>query len=104
MIRNVQIFYRAFADAIASIPPDEREGVEPVSAARFDIDIDDTTSVEEILEILFIDTNRYDGALWGFVEPALPDTRSHTALSVGDTVAIDGVEYACEREGWSLVA
>ena len=54
----------------------------------------------ELLEDLFEQTNLYEGHLWDTLEPRMPDSRSHTALSVGDKVTIDGRAYICEHVGW----
>ena len=54
---------------------------------------------EQICEILFRDTNLYEGAAWEMLQP-LPEKRTHTALSVGDYVVIDGRTYRCASFGW----
>jgi hypothetical protein len=54
--------------------------------------------------VLFRDTNTYSGDFWSVLEPALPADRSHTALSIGDEVSLDGITYRCEPIGWALVA
>ena len=53
-----------------------------------------------ICEMLYRDTNLYQGELWDRIEPFLPATRNHTALSVGDEVTIDGITYVCADFGW----
>lgn len=57
----------------------------------------------DIAESVFRDTNLYQGTLWKLLEPVLPANRTHTALSVGDAVTIDGITYRCASEGWELV-
>lgn len=57
----------------------------------------------DICEMLFRDTNLYEGSLWDAVKDRLPEDRTHTALSVGDVVAVDGAEYLCEHVGWSRI-
>jgi len=55
----------------------------------------------DIAEECFVATNTAHGLLWTLIEPALPPERTHTALSVGDTVSIDGRAYRCDRFGWT---
>jgi hypothetical protein len=50
---------------------------------------------------VFEDTNKYQGALWNVLEPLLPQDRTHTALSVGDTVTINGIVFTCAPMGWT---
>ena len=56
----------------------------------------------DLCELLFRETNLYEGALWDLMEPHLPPARTHTALSVGDRVVIDDRVYRCEPVGWEL--
>ncbi len=58
----------------------------------------------EICERVFQDTNKYQGSFWNLIEPLLPETRTHTALSVGDEVEVNGITYRCEGAGWQPVA
>ena len=63
-----------------------------------------STSNRAVLEMLYRNTNLYEGPLWDVIEPLLPADRSHTAISVGDLVEIDGSAYLCEPVGWSCIA
>jgi hypothetical protein len=56
-----------------------------------------------LCEFLFRDTNTYRGSLWDLLQP-LPENRTHTALSVGDEVTIDGLTYRCADLGFVRVA
>lgn len=56
-------------------------------------------SDEELCEMVFHQTNTYHGDFWDAHE--LPANRSHTALSVGDSVIIDGAEWTCEDFGFT---
>jgi hypothetical protein len=71
---------------------------EPTSATFF-IDIDATP--REICNLAFRNTNLYEGVLWNAIELLLPEERTHTALSVGDEVTVDGEVFRCMPEGWS---
>jgi hypothetical protein len=52
------------------------------------------------LEDAFRATNMYEGAMWDVLQPHLPADRTHTALSVGDTVKVGDTTYICEPIGW----
>lgn len=63
---------------------------------------------ERICDLLFQDTNLYQGAIWEhFIEPNLPANRSHTALSVDDEITISDSAgtrtYLCSDFGWELL-
>lgn len=58
---------------------------------------------QAICEMVFRDTNLYSGTFWEWLQP-LPEDRTHTALSVGDTVAIDDRVWKCADFGFELVA
>ncbi len=57
----------------------------------------------EICEDIFEQTNLYEGEIWEALQP-LPARRSHTALSVGDVVIINGDRYICRGVGFELLA
>ena len=74
----------------------------------FDTEIPPAMFDEEILELLFEQTNLYGGQVWkAHFEGKMPEDRSHTALSVGDQVVIerndDRSEYVCKDVGWELL-
>ncbi len=60
-------------------------------------------SDDEVLDAVFHATNTYSGSLWNLIEPKLSRLRTHTALSVGDQVEVDGRAYRCDPVGWSAV-
>jgi hypothetical protein len=60
-------------------------------------------SDDEVLDAVFHATNTYSGSLWNLIEPRLSERRTHTALSVGDEVEVDGRTYRCDPVGWSAV-
>ncbi len=52
----------------------------------------------------FDNTNKYEGEMWEIIQYFLPADRTHTALSVGDEVTVDGETFRCAPVGWeSLV-
>lgn len=77
---------------------------EPTSATLdFTPPVDDKTALED----MYAATNTYgeiQPVLWSLIEPVLPTSRSHTALSIGDLVTIDGRTYRCAPIGWEEVA
>ena len=84
--------------------------IDPTQSASATISFDYNAEVfshNEICDIVFEQTNLYQGSLWNVLEPALPDNRSHTALSVNDEVTIynhnTGFTYRCAHFGWELI-
>lgn len=91
---TVTITWKAFADSLSL--------GERVKSATLDFDFDGKTPME-ICDVVFAETNRYMGAFWNALEPLLSDERTHTALSVGDEVEVDGVTFLCDHIGWEIV-
>jgi len=95
--------FETHGDALSNhgrIPNAEMTFVSEIPPAMFD---------EEILELLFEQTNLQAGDVWKtHFEGKIPENRSHTSLSVGDRVVIerndDRSEYVCKMVGWELVA
>jgi hypothetical protein len=88
---EIEIFWSAF----------EEFGRETKSL-KFEWDINPLVT-EEFLEILFRDTNLYEGKVWEAISSELPEGRSHTALSVHDKVRIGNELYVCEAIGWEKI-
>jgi len=59
-----------------------------VSSVTITTNFHDLMTDEKIMDILFEETNLYKGILWDLIEPKLCETRTHTALSVGDEITI----------------
>ena len=78
----------------------EKIGADVSAKFEFDLHENDLSFCERV----FANTNTYQGQVWSALEPHLPATRSHTALSVGDLVSIDGRTYRCADLGFTLVA
>ena len=57
----------------------------------------------QFLDVVYDQTNFYAGNLWNIIEPLLSPTRTHTALSIGDSITIDGSEYEVSESGFTLV-
>lgn len=57
----------------------------------------------QICEDVFKATNLRSGKIWDAIQYSLPADRTHTALSVGDEIDIDGTIYRCAPIGWDVV-
>ena len=53
-----------------------------------------------LLDLFYEATNLQTGWIWTRVEEILPVDRTHTSLSVGDEIEIDGTKYLCADFGW----
>ncbi len=82
-----------------------RQGFDPAALrawATVEVEVEHVGSDQELAEAVFIATNTYSGSLWeDIIEPALPSSRPHTSLSVGDVVKVDGRLWSCESVGWT---
>lgn len=74
-----------------------------ISSVEFDLALTNPNTDEEIMDALYAQTNLYSGTLWNKIEPLLAPTRTHTALSVGDEIAIDGRTYKVADCGFTLI-
>ena len=96
---KVKITWKAFGDHPEANPP------RFVSSVEFSpVAVIEKASPLDICNQVFRDTNLYEGPLWKVIEPLLSPSRTHTALSVGDEVEVDGVTCRCEGAGWSTVS
>jgi hypothetical protein len=66
-------------------------------------DIDGNVSDLQLCEALFASTNTRSGWMWDAIQRFMPAVRTHTALSVGDEIDIDGSIYRCAGIGWEHV-
>ncbi len=48
---------------------------------------------EIICAKIYSQTNQYRGEIWDKIQPLLSETRTHTALSIGDEVQINEITY-----------
>ncbi len=75
-----------------------------ISSVQFDTEFDIAEQdADNFLEVVYSQTNFYKGNLWNIIEPLLSPTRTHTALSVGDTVRIDNTTYTVADFGFEKV-
>lgn len=81
----------------------ERANEESVS---LEIEHDFPAEWEDVAVCNFIyrETNLYNGEFWDAISDVLPEGRSHTAISIGDVVSVNGKSYMVEGFGWKEVA
>lgn len=59
--------------------------------------------VNQFLNVVYRVTNTYSGNLWDIIQPLLSETRTHTALSIGDEIEIDGQVYIVADFGFEKI-
>lgn len=102
---KVKITWKAFGNKI--------ERGRYISSAEFDI-YDTNPSHEVLLNAIYKATNlqseladfganAFEIYLWKVIEPRLASDRTHTSLSIGDEIEIDGQTYVCADIGWVKV-
>lgn len=91
---KVKITWKAFGD--------KPEIGRFISSVEFETEfnIDDP---QKICEVIYHVTNTYSGNLWDIIQPKLSLTRTHTSISVGDEIEIDGQVYICADFGFEKI-
>jgi hypothetical protein len=56
-----------------------------------------------VCEGIYEGTNLRAGGYWDIIQPLLSETRTHTAISVGDEIEIDGQVYICADFGFEKI-
>jgi hypothetical protein len=75
-----------------------------ISSVEFETEFKITENdVTQFLEVVYRTTNTYSGNLWQIIEPLLSKTRTHTSVSVGDEIEIDGQVYICADFGFEKI-
>lgn len=75
-----------------------------ISSVTFDTEFDITDeNRNQFFNVVYQQTNLYSGNLWNIIEPLLSDTRTHTALSIGDSIQINDSTYTVAETGFELV-
>jgi len=93
---KVKITWKAFGDkpAIGRF----------ISSVEFETEFKiEEATVGQFLEVVYHNTNTYSGELWKVIEPKLSATRTHTSISVGDEVEIDGQVYVVADFGFEKI-
>jgi len=58
---------------------------------------------DKFLGVIYHNTNTYSGNLWQIIEPKLSAFRTHTSISIGDEIEIDGQVYICADFGFEKI-
>ena len=76
-----------------------------ITSVSFDTEFNITDeNINQFLDVVYAQTNLYAGNLWNLIQPLLSDHRTHTALSVGDEIMVNGVTYQVADFGFEKVA
>lgn len=64
-----------------------------------------TTNADRIklLDKIYEATNLQTGWYWVKIDEVIPANRTHTSLSVGDEIEINGFKYRCDDFGWTNI-
>ena len=72
-----------------------------ISSVEFETEFKVTdANREEFFNVVYRNTNLYNGNLWDVIQPMLSPTRTHTALSIGDQIEVDGISYIISEDGF----
>lgn len=55
---------------------------------------------ERICAEIYHQTNTYQGSIWDIIKPKMSETRTHTAISIGDEIIVDGRAYTVADFGF----
>jgi hypothetical protein len=95
-VSKVKITWKAFGD--------KPEAGKFVSSVEFETEFKlEDWYIDQFLNIAYRQTNTYSGNLWEIIEPQLSPIRTHTALSVGDEIEIDGQVYIVADFGFEKI-
>ena len=93
---KVKITWKAFGD--------KPEIGRFISSVEFETEFKvEESNVNKFLEVVYHNTNTYAGNLWQIIEPKLSATRTHTSISIGDEIEIDGQVYICADFGFEKI-
>lgn len=93
---QVKIIWKAFGD--------KPKAGKFVSSVEFETEFKiDESNVDLFLGVVYHNTNTYSGNLWKIIEPKLSATRTHTSISVGDEIEINGQVYICADFGFEKI-
>ena len=93
---KVKITWKAFGD--------KPERGRFISSVEFETEfaINDENK-DQFFGVVYQQTNTYAGNLWNIIQPLLSETRTHTAISIGDEIEIDGQVYICADFGFEKI-
>jgi hypothetical protein len=58
---------------------------------------------QKFCEVVYHVTNTQSGNLWEIIQPKLSAFRTHTSMSIGDEIEIDGQVYICADFGFEKI-
>jgi hypothetical protein len=58
---------------------------------------------DQFFNVVYKQTNTYAGNLWDIIQPKLSAFRTHTSISIGDEIEIDGQVYICADSGFEKI-
>jgi hypothetical protein len=73
-----------------------------VSSVEFETEFA-VEDANKFCEVIFHATNTYSGNLWQIIQPLLSETRTHTSISIGDEIEINGQVYICADFGFEKI-
>lgn len=86
MTTQIEITWQAFGNK-----PEQNRFI---SSVQFTADFEITDENRDtFLNVVYQQTNTYNGNLWNIIQPLLSPTRTHTSLSIGDAIKINETTY-----------
>jgi hypothetical protein len=100
MSKNIKITWKAFGD--------KPEQGRFISSVEFELNGFSGQNINEIADVnicewIYKDTNTYGGLIWNQIEKKLSPTRTHTSISIGDEIEINGQVYICADFGFEKI-
>jgi hypothetical protein len=95
MTKNIKVTWKAFGN--------KPERGRFISSVEFEVPGLNEIADVNICEAIYKDTNFYGGLWWNQIESKLSPTRTHTSLSVGDEIEINGQVYICADFGFEKI-
>jgi len=93
---KVKVTWKAFGESV--------ESGRFISSVEFETEFEiNDENRDQFFGVVYQQTNTYSGNLWNIIEPKLSPFRTHTALSIGDEIEIDGQVYICADFGFEKI-
>jgi hypothetical protein len=74
-----------------------------ISFVEFELSEGTKDFPKSVCEEIYKQTNTRSGPVWEIIQPKLSAFRTHTAISVGDEIEIDGQVYICADFGFEKI-
>ena len=93
---KVKVTWKAFGESV--------ESGRFISSVEFETEFEiNDENRDQFFGVVYQQTNTYQGNLWNIIEPKLSATRTHTAISIGDEIEVDGQVYICADFGFEKI-